>query len=121
MLKLECPILLFTMLLPSFSWSMDDAKADKYVEEQKAACAKNTAMEWSATLNRCVGKADARQTRSDTQSCEKITDMAAREKCHLSIAEKKSGLSSDPNSLNKDGTSKSMLLNGAAAAYSAVS
>ena len=99
-----------------------EAKVDANMAAQTAACKANTAMEWSTTLNRCVGKAAARETRNESKACNEITDLKAREKCHLGIAEKSTGLSADTEKLNtQGGTTGSMMMNGSiAAAYSII-
>lgn len=122
MSKLNCLLIAVSLLSQSaISLAMDDASADKIMEEQKTKCSSNTSMEWNSTLNRCVGKAAARAQRNEAIECEGITDVAAKEKCHLASVEKTSGLSSDTGSLNQGNTTGSMVLNGAAAAYTAVS
>ena len=63
---------------------------------QRESCSKNTAMEWSNTLNRCVGKAQARQERHDAQNCNKIEDLAARKACHMQLATQKTGVTDNP-------------------------
>ena len=53
-------------------------------------------MEWSSTLNRCVGKAQARQERHDAQNCNKLEDLAARKACHMQLATQKTGVTDNP-------------------------
>lgn len=77
-------------------------------------------MEWDGTLNRCVGKRAARETRHDAQNCNTLTDIKAREQCHIGVAEKKTGLSSDTGSLNQGNTTASMVMNGVGLAYSII-
>lgn len=117
MMKLGCLLIAFSLLTQSVSLAMDDAAADKYIADQQAACAKNTSMEWNTSLNRCVGKAAARETRNEAKDCGALKDAAAKEKCHLASVEKKTGLSSDASKLNQGNTTGSMVMNGAVAAY----
>ena len=122
MYKLNC--LLFILVIvatPTYVHADSDTKADENMKQQLAACTANTAMEWNAKLNRCVGKAAARATRNESKACDGLSDLAAKEKCHLKIAEKSSGLTSDPEEIIKDGSTKSMILNGSiAAAYTII-
>ena len=117
--KLNCLLFILVMATaPTYVHADSETKSDENMKEQLAACTANAAMEWNAKLNRCVGKAEARATRNDTKACDQLSDLAAKEKCHLKIAEKNSGLSSDPEQLLKGGSGKSMILNGSiAAAY----
>lgn len=114
-----CLLILLTFAMNSYQAFADpNSKAQENMAAQLAACSKNTAMEWSNKLNRCVGKEAARETRNDSKSCNELTDITAKEKCHLALAEKTTGLSADTGQLSQGGTSKSLLLNGAiAAAY----
>ncbi len=116
--KLKCLLITILFVITSTPVNaVDDAGADKYMADQRAACAKNTAMEWNDSLNRCVGKKQARETRNAAKDCNTIEDLAAREKCHIALAEKNTGLSADPNSLNKGNTGKSAIMNGVGTAY----
>ena len=94
---------------------------DQIMDEQKAACDKNTAQEWSSKLNRCIGKQAAVDTRNDAKACDALTDVAAKEKCHIALAEKNTGLSSDTSKLNQGKTGSSMIMNGVMAAYTIIS
>ena len=88
--------------------------AQNELQSQKDACAKNTAMEWSSQLNRCVGKVQARQERHDAQACDKLTDVEARKTCHMQLATTKTGVTDDPNQAGKkmsDLQSRSMMIN----------
>lgn len=96
------------------AWS----QADLIIEKQKTDCAKSASSEWSSSLNKCVEKVAAKQARNEANDCNAITVMAQREACHKALAEKKTGLSSDPNSLYQGNTTGSMLMN---AAYSVIS
>jgi hypothetical protein len=87
------------------------------VEAQKAECAKNTASEWSASLNRCVGKADAIAARHAVEDCSQFTDVEQIKSCHTKIAEQKTGLSSDINSLPTGTANISLVMNGITTAY----
>lgn len=109
-------LILTSGLTPSIAFSQTDTTLDA----QKADCAKNSAAEWSLTLNKCVGKVADRQTRHDAQDCNKIEDLNQRAECHKKLAEQKTGLSSDPNSLNQGGTTGSMVMNGIGTAYAIV-
>jgi hypothetical protein len=123
MLKLNCLIIILSLtispsILMADTMTANDTKVESAMAAQVASCKANTAMEWSSTLNRCVGKAAARETRNDSMACSSIKDVDAREKCHLSLAENKTGLSADTEKLNQGGTTGSMLMNGSiAAAY----
>lgn len=107
------------MALPAFSPLMmaDENNAEATIALQKETCDKNSAMEWSSKLNRCVAKADAFATRNETRACEGILDPLANQKCHLDLAEKNSGTSSNTKKLNQGNTTASLLMNSAAAAY----
>ncbi|MGZ3809490.1 MAG: hypothetical protein ACXVCE_15510 [Bacteriovorax sp.] len=94
------------------------AQTDTTLDQQKADCAKNSAMEWSSQLNRCIQKIQAQTDRHEADNCNVIQDISQREACHKALAEKKTGLSSDPNSLKQGNTTGSMMMN---AAYSIVS
>ena len=120
MYKFHCILLCLILGLPAKSWSIDEAGVNAAMAEQQAACAKNPAMEWSATHNRCVGKQKVVENRKAAQACEGVTDVKEKEKCHMNIAEQASSLSSDPNSLHKGNTTGSMMMNGVAAAYTAI-
>lgn len=117
--KLNCLLFIISLSISmADATTINDAKVESNMAAQVAACKANSAMEWSSTLNRCVGKAAARETRNDSKACSKLEDVAAREKCHLSLAEKKTGLSADTEKLNQGGTTGSMMMNGSiAAAY----
>lgn len=104
-------LFLFTSTL---SWSQTDA----YTEKQMADCNSNSASEWSASLNRCIGKVKDIETRHEARDCNTINDIAGREACHKALAEKNSGLSSDPKNLKQGNTTGSMVMN---AAYTIVS
>ena len=92
--------------------------ADSYTAKQMADCNNNSASEWSSSLNRCVGKVKDIEIRHEAQDCNSISDMAQRETCHKALAEKDSGLSSDPKKLKQGNTTGSMMMN---AAYTIVS
>lgn len=133
MYKLNCLLIIMVLAgLPSFILAADATTAttttatakvktaDDYIADQQTACAKNTAMEWSSALNRCVGKQAAIDARNEAQACDALKDVTAKANCHLALAEKNSKLSSDPSKLNQGSTTNSMLMNGVAAAYSAI-
>lgn len=120
MYKLHCLLMCMLLGLPMKSWAIDTDGVNAKIAAQVEACAKNPAMEWSATLDRCVGKQSAVDSRKAAQACDGVTDLKEKEKCHMNLAEQKSKLSSDPNSLHKGNTTKSMMMNGVAAAYTAI-
>lgn len=92
---------------------------DKNMAAQRTACDKNTSMEWSSKYSRCIGKQAAVDTRNEARACDSLTDLAAKQNCHLKLAEKNTALSSDPGSLYQPKTGGSMLLNSAATIYGA--
>ena len=97
------------------------AQTDASLIQQQADCTKNTAMQWSTSMNRCVGIQQAIDARHEVQDCNKITDLTQRENCHKAIAEKQTGLSADTNALDQTGgTNKSLLMNGVNTAYAAL-
>lgn len=121
MYKLNCLLIILTIAMtPLHVYADPDSKAAENMAAQAAACSANTAMEWSSKLNRCVGKADARATRNESKACNELTDVAAKEKCHLGIAEKSTGLSADTEKLNQGSTTASMMLNGSIASAYAI-
>jgi len=85
------------VLLSAFITSFAIHAEEDELQAQKTACAKNTAMEWSLDLNRCVGKAQARKDRHDAQDCNALTDVEARKACHMNLATTKTGVTADPN------------------------
>ncbi len=100
------------------------AQVDKSLDDQKADCAKNSATQWSNSLNRCVGKAEDRQTRHDVIDCNKLADLEARKNCQLNIASQKSGISGNPEeafSKTSGLQSRSLMVNGAYTVISAIS
>ena len=123
MYKLNCLLFISVIAFNPISGQADgDTKTDNDMKSQIEKCNANAAMEWSSKLNRCVGKAAARATRNEAKACNDIADLEARKKCHLSLAEKNSGLPSDPEKAIKSGSTKSMMLNGSvAAAYVIIS
>jgi hypothetical protein len=115
-------IMLTASLLIHSPFVYPQSSSDASVAAQKAECDKNKASEWSAKLNRCLTKAQAKENRLAAQACDKNTDPTARDNCHKALAEKLTGLSSDPNQIgDKSTTNTSMLVNGVGAAYSALS
>ena len=91
---------------------------ESVMQSQIDACNKNTAMTWSAELNRCVGKVEARAQRNDAKACNELKDKTEREQCHLKLAEKNTGMNSDVNSLSQGNIDKSAIMNGVGTAYS---
>lgn len=119
--KLNCLLILLTLAMtPLHAYADPDSKAEANMAAQVSACSANSAMEWSSKLNRCVGKVAARATRNESKACNELTDVNAKEKCHLAIAEKSTGLSADTEKLNQGGTTGSMMLNGSIAAAYAI-
>lgn len=125
--KLNCLLIIVSIAItPVFALadttSANDAKVEANMAAQVSACKANTAMEWSSSLNRCVGKVEARATRNESKACNAIEDVKAKEKCHIAVAEKSTGLSADVEKLNtQGGTTGSMMMNGSiAAAYSII-
>lgn len=117
--KLNCLLIILSIAItPMLAIGDETNKVEANMAAQVTACKANTAMEWSSTLNRCVGKVEARATRNESKACNDIEDLKAREKCHLAVAEKSTGTSSDTEKLNQGSTTSSMLLNGSVlAAY----
>lgn len=109
-------IICVSLLVSSLS-SMTFAQTDTSLDAQKAACGKNSAAEWSSSMNKCVGKVEDRKTRHEVEDCSLLTDIEQRKECHKKIAENKTGLNADPDSLPKGTTGKSAVMNGAASAY----
>lgn len=121
MKQLNCLLILLTLAMTSHQAFADpESLAQENMSAQVSACSKNSAMEWNNKLNRCVGKVAARETRNEAKSCNELSDVAAKEKCHLDLAQKNSGLSADTGTLDQGATSKSMLLNGSIAAAYAI-
>lgn len=122
MYKLNCLITL-TALMSSSLLFADDAAVEKIMADQLAACAKNTSMEWSASLNRCVTKAKALETRNETKACEGLESLEAKKACHLQIATKNAGVSDDPNKVGEKVSSlqsQSAVINAATTIVSAL-
>ncbi len=117
-LQIQNFILIMSLILIDIP-SLAFADADP-LQKQKDDCLKNTAMEWSNTYNRCVGKVAAREKRNEAISCNKEEDLAKREACHKRLAEKATGLSADTGSLNQGNTDKSMAMNSIATVFGLV-
>lgn len=109
-------VLCLSLIVPSISW----AQTDLALQNQKAECSKHSSSEWSSALNKCVGKVEDRKTRHDAKDCNTIEDLTQREECHKKLAEQKTGLNSDPNSLNQGNTTGSAVMNGVGSAYAIV-
>jgi hypothetical protein len=121
MYKLKCLLMTFTLaLLPTANVFAEDTTADTAITAQQTACAANTAMEWSSTLNRCVTKAAAVTARKEAATCDAMTDATAKAACHLAVAEKSSSVSGDASKLNQGNTTASAIMNTAGVAYYAV-
>ena len=115
-------LILSVSLLINSPLVYSQANSDASVTAQKAECDKNKASEWSTKLNRCLTKAQSKENRLAAQECDKNPDLTARENCHKALAEKLTGLSSDPNQIGANSTTNtSMLVNGVGTAYSAIS
>ncbi len=110
-------LIISSQIYPSIVFSQT---TDTTLDAERIACSKNTASEWNAALNRCVQKKEAQAARHEVEDCAALTDIEQRKACHKRIAEQKTGLSSDVNSLPSDGTNKSMLMNGVGTAYAAI-
>lgn len=122
MYKLNCLITLITLVATNTLFA-DDAAVDKVMADQLAACSKNTAMEWSASLNRCVTKAKALETRNESKACDALETLEAKKACHLQIATKNAGVSDDPNKLGEKVSSlqtQSAMINAATTIVSAL-
>jgi hypothetical protein len=114
--------ILSVCLLINSPYVFSQTNSEATVSAQKAECDKNKAAEWSTKYNRCLTKAQSKENRLAAQECDKNPDLAARESCHKALAEKLTGLSSDPNQIGANSTTNtSMLVNGVGAAYSALS
>lgn len=110
-MMMRLKIILFSCVMIT---SHSSLRAQDEVQAQRDACAKNTAMQWDGELNRCVGKAQARQERHEAQDCHLLTDEAARKACHMGLATKKTGLTDDPEKAGSKVTSlqsRSMMIN----------
>jgi len=89
--------LIFTsQVVPSIALAQT---SDTTLDAERIACSKNTAYTWNSSLNRCIQNKDAQAARHEVEDCSAITDVEQRKECHKRIAEKKTGLNSDPNSL----------------------
>ncbi len=97
-----------------------DATTDTSLDQQKADCAKSTSSTWDAQKNRCVQTQQASDTRKAADACNDMTDVTQREACHKALAEKVTGLSSNPNSLYSGNTTGSMVMNTAYAVVSLI-
>lgn len=103
---------IFSLVLSSFSAIAEDAA----LTSQKSACSGKASMEWSSTLNRCVTKKEAFETKNAVAECNKIEDVEQRKTCHLNIANSKAALgeSAEGSIGNLDsGATRSALVNGA--------
>lgn len=116
--KLRCLFITFFFTSASLvTIPAASAQDDSFIASQQAECTKNTAMEWNSAMNKCVGKVAAREDRHEAQACNQIADIPQREACHIALAEKNTGLSSDPDTLYK-GSNGALMMN---AAYTIVS
>ncbi len=96
--KIKYFFMSFIIFMTSFSFifiANAQISGSPSLDQQQAECAKNTAAEWSATLNRCVGKVEARQTRHDAIDCNSITNAEERKTCQLNLASQKTGVTSN--------------------------
>ncbi|MBC7713150.1 MAG: hypothetical protein H7177_07410 [Rhizobacter sp.] len=118
--KLKCLLFILSIATIQATFAQSDSisgAVDANMSAQRTACDKNTAMVWSSKLNRCIGKQAAVNARNEAIACNALTDISSREKCQLNIAEKSTGLSGDPNSLNQGNLGKSAIMNGVGSAY----
>lgn len=117
MAKLKCFFITFffsvSSLMTPASLVLAYETEDAFIAGQKKECATNTAMEWNTSLNKCMAKAQALDDRKDAQNCNKLTDVKEREACHLALAEKNTGLSSDTTKLYESKGNASLMINGA--------
>lgn len=89
-------LLISSIALPEIAFSQTN---DTTLDAERQNCSKNTAYTWNASLNRCIQKKEAQAARHEVEDCSALTDMEQRKECHKRIAEKKTGLNSDPDSL----------------------
>lgn len=123
MSRLLCLIVIFTIGINFQVLAVDSVTEDKFVSDQMSTCNKNTAMEWNSTLNRCVGKVEARAQRNEAKACNDITDIEQRKSCHLQLAAANTGVSSDPNAVGEKMSSlqsQSAIVNAATTIVSAI-
>jgi len=102
--------IIFLVLIYGFNARSENL--DSKIIQSQAECNKSSATEWSASLNRCVGKVEARNTRHEVQACDQIIDQNEKAECFKKVAEQKSGLNSNPDSLSDGNTNKSAVMNG---------
>lgn len=107
-------------VIPTIALAQTESTSDTVLDAEKAACAKNTAYEWSASLNRCIQKKQAQADRHEAEDCAALTDVEQRKACHKRSAEKTTGLSSDVGSLPSGGTNQSTFGNTVASAYALI-
>lgn len=123
MSRLLCLIVIFTIGINFQVLAVDSVTEDKFVSDQMSACNKNTAMEWNSTLNRCVGKVEARAQRNEAKACNEITDIEQRKSCHLQLASANTGVNGDPNAVGEKMSSlqsQSSIVNAATTIVSAI-
>ncbi|NOT77938.1 MAG: hypothetical protein HOP07_02910 [Bacteriovoracaceae bacterium] len=123
MKRLICIIVIFTIGINFQVLAVDSVTEDKFVSDQMSACNKNTAMEWNSTLNRCVGKVEARAQRNEAKACNEITDIEQRKSCHLQLASANTGVNGDPNAVGEKMSSlqsQSAIVNTATTIVSAI-
>ncbi|MBY0413307.1 MAG: hypothetical protein K2Q18_04045 [Bdellovibrionales bacterium] len=65
-------------------------------------------------------KSGRERTRNQASACDDVKEVSAREKCHIQLAEKNSGLSSDTSTLDQGKTTNSLIMNTASAALAYV-
>lgn len=87
------------MITSQVASSVAFAQGDPAIDAERASCAKNTAYTWDAARNRCIQNRDAQAARHEVEDCAAIQDVEQRKQCHMRIAEKKTGMNSDPNAL----------------------
>ncbi len=120
-IRLNVIALTFVMISSPSSLHAQTAAVVDELQAQKDACTKNTAMTWDFTMNRCVGKVQARAERHEAQDCNLVTDIEARKACHMNVATKKTGVTSDPEKAGEKISSlqsRSAMINGATSVVS---
>jgi len=95
-------IILLSCFLFLNSFSVNSVLAqDAALDGQRNDCAKDSSMEWNPQLNRCITRVAAKAMRNEADACNKIEDINSRSQCHKALAEKNSGVQSDPSKAEK--------------------
>jgi hypothetical protein len=108
------------LILSSLSVSSPVFAQTDPLEVERTNCSKNSAYTWDASRNRCIQKAESQAARHEVENCAALTDTQARKDCHKRIAEQKTGLNSDINSLPQGTVGKSAVMNGIASVYAII-